>query len=467
MNVEVASLNRSKRSNSGAKINWQPSAATIRVRVVVYLLLLDLLCIMTGFLAAAELRMNLLGETQWLLSLTVTLPIYVAMAFNLHAFASEILQDPFAAIRRGLHSLLLAVAAVIFIAFVLKTSDNFARLVIAVGFVFAAGLMTVGRYLFVRHLEAIVGGNPFSVVLICEGQQDIPPGRFSVVMMAADAHLDPEAHDPVMYDRLAKALQGADRVVVACEAKRRMAWAHVLKGAGIQGEIIVPEFISLEPLGVGQQGGIPTMVVAIGALDWFDRGVKRAFDILFAGSAIIIFSPLLGVVALAIKLNSKGPVLFKQARIGRGNEMFKVLKFRSMRTELTDNTGHRSASRDDDRVTQVGRLIRSTSVDELPQLFNVLKGDMSIVGPRPHALGSRAADKLFWEVDQRYWHRHTAKPGLTGLAQVRGFRGATIEEEDLRNRLQADLEYLENWSIWRDIRIIVLTFRVLLHRNAF
>jgi lipopolysaccharide/colanic/teichoic acid biosynthesis glycosyltransferase len=92
---------------------------------------------------------------------------------------------------------------------------------------------------------------------------------------------------------------------------------------------------------------------------------------------------------------------------------------------------------------------------------------MSIVGPRPHALGSRAADKLFWEVDHRYWHRHAAKPGLTGLAQVRGYRGATLIEEDLENRLRADLEYLESWSIWRDLKIILLTFRVLLHRNAY
>lgn len=147
--------------------------------------------------------------------------------------------------------------------------------------------------------------------------------------------------------------------------------------------------------------------------------------------------------------------------------MFRMFKFRSMRVDLSDNTGTRSTSRNDDRVTRVGKFIRSTSIDELPQLLNVLKGDMSIVGPRPHALGSRAADKLFWEVDQRYWHRHAAKPGLTGLAQVRGYRGATLYEDDLRNRLQADLEYLEHWSIWRDIKIILLTFRVLLHRNAF
>jgi lipopolysaccharide/colanic/teichoic acid biosynthesis glycosyltransferase len=182
---------------------------------------------------------------------------------------------------------------------------------------------------------------------------------------------------------------------------------------------------------------------------------------------LICLTPLLILTALAVRFNSPGPILFKQVRIGRGNQMFRMYKFRSMYVRELDGAGHRSTSRDDDRVTPVGRFIRRTSVDELPQLINVLKGDMSIVGPRPHALGSRAADKLFWEVDQRYWGRHATKPGLTGLAQIRGYRGATLVEDDLKNRLLADLEYLENWSIWRDIKIIFLTVRVILHRNAY
>ncbi len=118
-------------------------------------------------------------------------------------------------------------------------------------------------------------------------------------------------------------------------------------------------------------------------------------------------------------------------------------------------------------MTRVGESIRKTSLDELPQLLNILDGSMSMVGPRPHALGSRAANKLFWEVDGRYWHRHAAKPGLTGLAQIRGHRGDTLLESDLENRLQSDLEYLDTWSIWRDVKILVLTARVLVHRNAF
>jgi lipopolysaccharide/colanic/teichoic acid biosynthesis glycosyltransferase len=138
-----------------------------------------------------------------------------------------------------------------------------------------------------------------------------------------------------------------------------------------------------------------------------------------------------------------------------------------MRADLCDANGNQSTQRDDDRITRVGRIIRATSMDELPQLLNVLRGDMSLVGPRPHALGSLAGSKLFWEVDQRYWHRHACKPGITGLAQVRGFRGATHESKDLSNRLHADLEYLAGWSIWRDVAILFRTFRVLVHKNAY
>ncbi|HSX56900.1 MAG TPA: sugar transferase, partial [Sphingomonas sp.] len=204
-----------------------------------------------------------------------------------------------------------------------------------------------------------------------------------------------------------------------------------------------------------------------GPLDLLDRVVKRGFDVAVAGVALVVLSPLFVVVAALIKFDSDGPVFFKQTRIGRGNQMFSMLKFRSMRVETLDGAGNRSTSREDDRITRVGAFIRKTSIDELPQIINVLRGEMSIVGPRPHALGSRAADKLFWEVDERYWHRHSAKPGLTGLAQVRGYRGATFHEDDLTNRLQADLEYLDHWTIWRDIQIVLMTFRVLLHRNAF
>ncbi|SFO20883.1 exopolysaccharide biosynthesis polyprenyl glycosylphosphotransferase [Sphingomonas sp. OK281] len=439
--------------------------------MILGILTVDIGCIVASYLAAVWLHGMIAAtpawaDVNWILILVVLLPVFVLTTLNNQSYAAANLQDPFRSVSRGLQAYALAISAVIFIAFCLKTSDSFPRLVVSIGSGFALASLALGRFLFVRHMHAIIGGNPFSIVLLHDPGQRIPQGNFSVVI-SSDAYFDPDRHDPVMYDRLAQSLSGADRVIVACAPQRRLSWAQALKGANIQSEIFMPELDALAPLGISAHAQIPTVIIANGPLGLFDRFVKRGFDVALAMGALLFLMPMLILIAIAVKIDSPGPVFFSQIRIGRSNQMFRLMKFRSMRIDGCDGDGARSTARDDDRITRVGKIIRSTSIDELPQLLNVLKGDMSIVGPRPHALGSRAADKLFWEVDQRYWHRHAAKPGLTGLAQVRGYRGATLYEDDLRNRLQADLEYLEHWSIWRDIKIIVLTFRVLLHRNAF
>lgn len=453
-------------ASSPVRKAWRPRATTLRMRMVLGLLTLDIICIVLSFALAALLRDSFLGTSNWAFVLAVILPTYVIAAANVHAYAAASSQDPFRAIAKSLHAFLFALGVAIFAAFALKTTDTFPRLVVSLGSVLAIVTLSIGRYLFTRHLDKIIGGSPFSVVLLRDGDAPIPAASFSIIM-PMDGTFDPESHDPVMYDRLATSLAHADRVIVACRADRRVAWAHALKGANIQGEIFVPELDTLAPLGIASYGDTPTLIIANGPLGLVDRSVKRAFDIMIAGGALFVLLPLFVIIAILIKRDSPGPVFFTQTRIGRSNQMFRMKKFRSMYVDGSDGAGHRSTGRDDDRVTKIGRFIRRTSIDELPQILNVLTGEMSIVGPRPHALGSRAADKLFWEVDRRYWHRHAAKPGLTGLAQVRGYRGATLVESDLENRLQADLEYLENWSIWRDLKITVLTFRVLLHRNAF
>jgi lipopolysaccharide/colanic/teichoic acid biosynthesis glycosyltransferase len=152
---------------------------------------------------------------------------------------------------------------------------------------------------------------------------------------------------------------------------------------------------------------------------------RSIFDLAVAGAMLIGLLPLLVVVAIAIRLDSPGPVLFTQQRVGQGNRLFRMLKFRSMYTSETDASASRLVTRGDPRVTRIGWFIRQTSIDELPQLFNVLKGEMSVVGPRPHATGALAGSARYWEVSAHYWNRHAVKPGLTGLAQVRGFRGNT------------------------------------------
>ena len=192
--------------------------------------------------------------------------------------------------------------------------------------------------------------------------------------------------------------------------------------------------------------------------------MKRVFDIVASAAALLVLSPVILLTAVMIRLKLGSPVLFRQTRPGLRGLPFTLYKFRTM-LDVVDS--HGQLLPDDKRLTLFGSLIRRLSLDELPQLINVLKGEMSIVGPRPHPVECKAADEYFWSIDPRYFDRHGIKPGMTGLAQVRGFRGATMERTDLTNRLKADLEYVDGWHIGRDLWIMVLTLGVLIHPNAF
>jgi putative colanic acid biosysnthesis UDP-glucose lipid carrier transferase len=192
--------------------------------------------------------------------------------------------------------------------------------------------------------------------------------------------------------------------------------------------------------------------------------LKRAMDILVASGALLFFAPLLALVTVLIKLDSPGPVLFRQSRGGLNGQAFTIFKFRSMRCE---ENGPKvvQAKRDDDRITTLGRILRKTSIDELPQLLNVLRGDMSIVGPRPHAL---AHDEQYGAVIANYHLRFRARPGLTGLAQIKGLRGGTTATEAMAARIEADNEYIERWTLGGDIKILLMTVpHLLLAENAY
>ncbi len=470
MNFEPGRLQGAARSAGAAQsirsVAPNTRSVTLRIRAFALLALIDSLCIVASFVVAALLRDRISFDNEWAVIVGVLIPVYLAAATNGHAYSVRNLEEPKHAIWKGLQSLALAITVVIFIAFFFKASNQFPRTVVAIGSILSVLSLATARYFFVRNTDWIIGKTLFHTIVIREGDHALPLGRYTL-MEAPQIAFDPGTHDPMLYEQFAKSLESADRVIVLCDPDRRAAWAQALKGINIQSEIAAPELDELAPLGVGMHDDVATLIVAKGPLGLFDRFVKRCFDVVVAGVAIVALSPLLVVIALWIKLDSSGPVLFRQTRIGRANQMFEIVKFRSMASDACDSSGGQSTARNDSRVTRIGAFIRKTSIDELPQLINVLKGDMSIVGPRPHPLGSRAADKLFWEVDDRYWHRHAAKPGLTGLAQVRGYRGATPLETDLTDRLQADLEYLDTWSIWRDLQIIAMTFRVLVHRNAY
>jgi lipopolysaccharide/colanic/teichoic acid biosynthesis glycosyltransferase len=186
---------------------------------------------------------------------------------------------------------------------------------------------------------------------------------------------------------------------------------------------------------------------------------KRLFDIAAAGGALLFFAPFLLVVALIIKATSPGPVFFTQYRYGYRNRYFKIYKFRSMRSDAGDKRGIQQTVAGDARITPIGRVLRKTSLDEIPQLINVLKGDMSLVGPRPHVPGMLAADRLYEDLVPYYFQRHSARPGITGLAQISGCRGSTVEAPRAISRIDYDLDYIEKWSLRMDIMIIAQTVR--------
>jgi exopolysaccharide biosynthesis polyprenyl glycosylphosphotransferase len=186
---------------------------------------------------------------------------------------------------------------------------------------------------------------------------------------------------------------------------------------------------------------------------------KRAFDIAVASLTLLFFAPMLIVISIAIKVSSPGPILFHQYRYGYRNRRFKIYKFRSMRTDSGDRSGIAQTVQGDPRVTRVGRILRKTSLDEIPQLINVIKGDMSLVGPRPHVPGMLAANVLYEDLVPYYFQRHIARPGITGLAQVSGCRGSTAEANNAISRIDYDLDYIEKWSLRMDVAIILRTVR--------
>jgi exopolysaccharide biosynthesis polyprenyl glycosylphosphotransferase len=430
------------------------------------LLATEIVAIVVTFGLACFLRFGSDGWGQLGTIMTVTLPVYLGTAVNSKAFDFDSIRSFRLSAKRAMMAFLFTIGTVMLMVFFLKASTDFSRLAFGFGTVMCFPALLTVRLFFVRLTDRVMGTNPFSELIICDGAT-VADDHHGVVIDAQAYGLQPSTRDPHNIQRLGEFVRNMDRVVVACPPERRVQWAFVLKALDIDAELCVPELDELGAVSMCQLGNSSTAVVSAGPLALRHRIIKRSFDVALVLAVLPVFAIPMALVALAIKLETPGPVLFRQVRIGRGNRPFHILKFRSMRVELCDAQGNRSAGRDDDRITRVGKIIRATSIDELPQILNVLMGSMSIVGPRPHAVGSRAENLLFWDIDDRYFHRHAVKPGLTGLAQIRGFRGATEVRADLSNRLQADLEYRANWSLLSDIGIILATFRVLVHRNAF
>jgi Undecaprenyl-phosphate glucose phosphotransferase len=227
--------------------------------------------------------------------------------------------------------------------------------------------------------------------------------------------------------------------------------------------------LRFRPRSYSYVGGVPVLDVFDRPITDWDVVMKWLFDKFIGGAVLLAAAPVMALIALAIKLDSRGPVLFKQKRHGFNNELIEVYKFRSLYTDQCDPAAKTVVTKNDPRVTRVGRIIRKTSLDELPQLFNVVfKGNLSLVGPRPHAVHGHLQNQLFNDVVDGYFARHRVKPGITGWAQVNGLRGEITSQEKIQRRVEFDLYYIENWSVLFDLYILARTpFALLKAENAY
>ncbi|MBD2843047.1 exopolysaccharide biosynthesis polyprenyl glycosylphosphotransferase [Erythrobacter rubeus] len=445
-----------------------PSLEKRRVHSYIAMMALDAAIVHLAFVTAAFVYDGFWWQNQSLIAAQTILPLYFTIALYNRSYGARALADWIYAARQAVTSLFMSAALVSFVAFYTKSSAQFSRVGVTLGLLFTAIALVASRWLIIRLIDHFWQGKTRNFLIIQDEGPEFALATADVIS-ARQYDIDPAADDPHVLDRLGKLLRNRDKVIVSCSPERRNQWAFRLKSFGVHCEIVSEPARELGALGVQryENPDRTTLVVSTGPLSLRGRAMKRAFDVFAASCGLILLSPLLLAVAIAIKVTDGGPVLFFQERTGRGNQFFRLLKFRSMRMDGLDASGVRSTARHDDRVTPIGAFIRRTSIDEIPQLINVLRGEMSIVGPRPHAAASQAEKRYFWQIHELYWQRHCLKPGLTGLAQVRGHRGATEQTKDLTDRVQSDLEYIAGWSLMRDFRIILKTLRVLTHDKAY
>lgn len=445
---------------------FAPSMETVRIRFYVALLLTDIVLINFAFLISGGLRTGNFLALDAARQAVLLTPLFVVIAWNNGVYSARSLSDAGYAVSRVIAAILPATGVLLLVTFYAKISNDLSRSIFTIGVLLTITAIAAFRYMVARYMTSTWGPDAQNVLVIEDG--GVPVELQNAYRLdTTDGFLDLNVDDPGALDRLGRYVENMDRVIVSCPPAKRKHWVFYLRAAGVDGEVVTEIGHELGAVGLRRSRNFTAMVVSTRPLPLSQRAVKRIMDLGIAIGALLFFAPILLTIILAIKLDDGGPILFRQRRMGRGNRFFHIYKFRSMRVTHSDLEGVQSASPDDKRITRVGRLIRRTSLDELPQLFNVIKGDMSLVGPRPHALGSQAGQKLFWEIDARYWHRHSLRPGLTGLAQIRGYRGATESEGDLSNRLRCDLEYIANWSPWWDFLILFRTTFVFAHKNAF
>ena len=388
-------------------------------------------------------------------------------------------------LRSTLKCLVVVILSLTACLFILKVSDNVSRLWLATWSLTSAitlcgfRLLTSSAARRLRHSGlltknvAIVAASEVGQQLAAKFIQERLGTRLVGIFDERRSRFVRSANDgvkvhqfPALYELLCR--ERIDEVVIAIPpyaSNRILELSRRFHPFAVSLRVLAPEgYENFQVLDSRRYGEIGTFRVMGKPLDEAAALVKRIEDVVIAAFCLLVTLPLMAVIALLIKLDSEGPVLFRQKRLGANNLPFGLLKFRSMYVEQTDPLGHQLTRAGDPRITRVGRFLRLTSLDELPQLINVLRGEMSLVGPRPHALAASAAGIAYARAIREYPIRHRVKPGITGWAQVNGWRGETATIEQIQRRVEHDLYYVENWSLSFDLFILGRTFFAVLSR---
>jgi len=398
-----------------------------------------------------------------------------------------VLTDPYQP-RRLFLALATTASITLILAYFTKSSIDYSRIWLSLWALSAIGLLLLIRLILRMRLSrwqtkgqltrrmALVGAGPQGQRLVehlasMDDQQISLVGIYDDRASRVPATIVDHSIRGTVNDLLATiSREHIDEVVVA------LPWSAESRLAEIMAKLrTAPVDVRLCPEGVAFQFSdrAYSEVRGVGMLNIYDRPmshwasvVKTVEDRVLAVLILAFVFPLMLAIALAIKLDSRGPLLFKQRRYGFNNDLIEIFKFRSLYADRTDWNDETQVTKNDSRVTRVGAFLRRSKLDELPQFFNVLRGEMSIVGPRPHATRSKAGGELFEEVVAEYLARHRVKPGITGWAQVNGFHGETDTREKLEQRVRYDLDYIEKWSLWLDLKIIFMTpFTMIFSRN--
>jgi Undecaprenyl-phosphate glucose phosphotransferase len=414
---------------------------------------------------------------------TMTSSIIVAILFiGTNALRDDYAMHTYLALKghveRALTAWLIAFGATLTLGFLTKTTAIYSRGATAILFVAGFAMLIICRNLLVRHmrLRAEAGTIVSRTIMLVGVETEILAflGRYrpeQYGLQVVGASVLRESSD-TLRDDLSLAVATA-RMAPPDDVFLLVPWSDpTLIARSVEVFRQLPCAIHLGPAGfldrygemrIDRAGPISSVHLVGSPMSPTDIITKRAFDIAVASVAVVALSPVLLLAALAVKIESRGPVFFVQRRYGFNQQPFRIIKFRSM-TTMEDSAALRQVTTGDRRVTRVGRILRKTSIDELPQLINVLRGEMSIVGPRPHAL---AHDQQFERMIASYARRHNVRPGITGWAQVRGWRGETDTPEKIQGRIEHDFHYIDNWSFWFDISIIFRTiFSPTTFRNA-